>query len=125
MKILVIEDNEQNLYLVRFLLESRGHVITEARDGLRGVAAAKKATPDLVLLDIQLPEMDGHEVARALRKIPALATVPVVAVTSYAQEGDRLQALEAGCDSYIEKPINPDTFAEQVESAAAAGRRKE
>lgn len=124
MNVLVIEDNEQNLYLVRFLLEARGHRIREARTGPDGIAAAEAAIPDIVLLDIQLPLMDGYAVASALRANPALDAVPIVAVTSYAMNNDRVQALAAGCDAYIEKPIDPDTFAEQVE-AAAAGRGKQ
>lgn len=125
MIVLVIEDNEQNLYLVRFLLEARGHRIVEARSGPEGIAAAQAAAPDLILLDIQLPQMDGHAVARALRGNPALDAVPIVAVTSYAMNGDRVNALAAGCDAYIEKPIDPDTFVTQVEAAAASGRRRQ
>jgi CheY-like chemotaxis protein len=122
MNVLVIEDNEQNLYLVRFLLEARGHRVAEARDGPEGIAAARAATPDIILLDIQLPQMDGYAVARTLRAMPALDAVPIVAVTSYAMNGDWVKALASGCDAYIEKPIDPDTFAAEV--AAAAGRRK-
>jgi len=125
MNILVIEDNEQNLYLVRFLLEAHGHQISETRNGPAGIAAAQTAPPDLILLDIQLPQMDGYAVARALRENPALAAVPIVAVTSYAMNGDRLLALAAGCDAYIEKPIDPDSFVTQVEVAAAAGRTQQ
>ena len=126
MNILVIEDNEQNLYLVRFLLEARGHLISEARSGPEGIAAARAAPPDLILLDIQLPQMDGYAVARVLRQIPVFDAVPIVAVTSYALTGDRAKALAAGCDGYVEKSINPQTFVAEVEAAAAAGRgRKE
>lgn len=123
MNILSIEDNEQNLYLVRFLLEARGHQVSEARSGPAGIAAAQTRPPELILLDIQLPEMDGYAVARALRGNPALAAVPIVAVTSYALDGDRHRALTAGCDAYIEKPIDPDSFGAEVEAAAAVGRR--
>jgi CheY-like chemotaxis protein len=123
MNILVIEDNEQNLYLVRFLLEAHGHAISEARNGPDGIAAAQVAPPDLVLLDIQLPQMDGYAVARALRANPVLDAVPIIAVTSYAMNGDRVDALSAGCDAYIEKPINPDTFPAQVMAVAASGRK--
>lgn len=125
MNILVIEDNEQNQYLVRFLLEARGHHIREARNGQEGIAAACAAVPDIILLDIQLPQMNGCEVAQGLRNNPAFDAVPIVAVTSYAMNGDRQNALAAGCDAYIEKPIDPETFAIQVETAAAAGRRKQ
>lgn len=123
MNILVIEDNEQNLYLVRFLLEARGHVLREARNGADGIAAAGATTPDLILLDIQLPQMDGYAVARALRQNPTLDAVPIVAVTSYAMHNDRISAMAAGCDAYIEKPLNPDSFGSEVEAAAAKGRK--
>ncbi len=113
--ILVIEDNERNLYLVQFLLEQAGFSVLSARDGQSGVARATESTPALILLDIQLPEMDGYAVARALRKVTALSQVPIVAVTSYAMAGDRERALGAGCNGYLEKPIDPDTFVSQLE----------
>ncbi|MBK7903463.1 MAG: response regulator [Proteobacteria bacterium] len=122
MNVLVIEDNEQGLYLVRLLLESRGHQVFGARDGPEGIAAAQESAPDVILLDIQLPHMDGHAVARALRALPSLNSVPIIAVTSYAMGGDRAEALAAGCDAYIEKPIDPDTFVTQVERVVSAGR---
>lgn len=112
--ILIIEDNEQNLYLVTFILEAGGHVVTAARDGLQGIKLAEETKPELILLDIQLPVMDGYAVAGALRRIPALARTPIVAVTSYAMGGDRERILAAGCNGYLEKPINPDTFLAQV-----------
>ena len=88
-KILVIEDNEQNLYLVTFLLECYGLEIIPARTGPQGLALASHVRPDLILLDLQLPGMDGYEVARQLKLIQSMADVPIVAVTSYAMEGDR------------------------------------
>ena len=109
-KVLVIEDNEQNLYLVTFLLERYGLEIIPARTGPQGLALADHVRPDLILLDIQLPGMDGYEVARRLKQNPLLVDVPIVAVTSYAMEGDREKGLLAGCVGYIEKPINPETF---------------
>lgn len=112
--ILVIEDNEQNMYLMRFLLEKHGYAVREAWDGPAGVAAAQTARPDAILLDIQLPGMDGYAVAAALRADAALAAVPIIAVTSYAMPGDREKVLAAGATAYIEKPINPDTFVEQI-----------
>ncbi|MFA5322252.1 MAG: response regulator [Smithella sp.] len=112
--VLVIEDNEQNLYLMRFLLEKNGFTVEEATDGERGVEMAKKLKPHLILLDIQLPKMDGYAVARELRKNGELTNTPIVAVTSYAMVGDRERALEAGADGYIEKPIDPERFIEQI-----------
>ena len=114
-KILVIEDNEQNLYLVTFILEKHGYEVIQARDGQEGIDLADRTNPDLILLDIQLPLMDGYAVARALRSNPALTEVPIVAVTSYAMAGDREQILAVGCTGYIEKPINPSTFMAEVE----------
>ena len=114
-RILVIEDNEQNLYLVKFILEKNGYEVCEARDGREGIEMAEKIKPDLILLDIQLPVMDGYAVARTLRTKPDLAKVPIVAVTSYAMAGDREKTIAAGCNGYIEKPINPDIFMQQVE----------
>jgi CheY-like chemotaxis protein len=113
--ILLIEDNEQNLYLATFLLKQNGFDVIPARSGPEGIEQAAKVRPDLIILDIQLPQMDGYAVARALRQNPALKDVPIVAVTSYAMAGDRERALEAGCNGYIEKPINPDTFKSEIE----------
>jgi two-component system cell cycle response regulator DivK len=114
-KILVIEDNEQNLYLVTFILEAHGYEVVPARDGREGITCAARVHPALILLDIQLPKMDGYAVAQELKSNPELSDVPVVAVTSYAMAGDRERILAAGCTGYIEKPINPDTFMAQVE----------
>ncbi len=114
-KILVIEDNEQNLYLTTFILEKHGYEVVQARDGRQGIELATQVDPTLILLDIQLPVMDGYAVARELRSNPALARVPIVAVTSYAMAGDRERVLAAGCAGYIEKPINPDTFMAELE----------
>ena len=113
-KILLIEDNEQNLYLVTFILQRNGHEIIQARNGETGIALAAEALPDLILLDIQLPGMDGYTVAEELRKNQQIASIPIIAVTSYAMTGDRERILETGCTSYIEKPINPDTFYSEV-----------
>jgi CheY-like chemotaxis protein len=114
-KVLYIEDNEQNRYLVTYILEKHGYEVHAALDGQEGIEKAAAVRPDLILLDIQLPRMDGYTVARQLRKNPDLAGIPMVAVTSYAMAGDRDKALAAGCNGYIEKPINPDTFIQQVE----------
>ncbi|MFH0789359.1 MAG: response regulator [Pseudomonadota bacterium] len=114
-KILVIEDNEQNLYLVKFILEKHGYEVFEARDGQEGINLAVSINPDLIILDIQLPVMDGYTVARQIRRNAELAQVPIIAVTSYAMVGDREKTIEAGCNGYIEKPINPETFIQQVE----------
>lgn len=122
-KVLVIEDNEQNLYLVRFILERNGYEVFAAPDGRSGIETASSLRPDLILLDIQLPEMDGYTVARNLRQDPALANTPIIAVTSYAMVGDREKVMEAGCDGYIEKPIDPDLFVSQIERHLPGGER--
>ena len=113
-RILIIEDNEQNLYLETFILQKNGHEVLQASHGEAGIVLAAQTLPDLILLDIQLPGMDGYTVAEKLRKNPAIAQKPIIAVTSYALPGDRERILEAGCTSYIEKPINPDTFHMEV-----------
>lgn len=114
-KILVIEDNEQNLYLMTFILEKHGYEVVQAHDGREGVDLARQLKPSLILLDIQLPIMDGYAVARELRSNSVLVDVPIVAVTSYAMAGDRERVLEAGCTGYIEKPIHPETFVAEME----------
>lgn len=112
--ILLIEDNEQNSYLTTFLLETHGFNVTTAPDGAIGIDTAEKILPDLILLDIQLPLMDGYAVAKALREIDSLKPTPIIAVTSYAMVGDREKCLAAGCTGYIEKPINPETFVTEI-----------
>lgn len=114
-RILLIEDNEQNRYMLTFLLEQHGHEVVCAVSGSLGLELAARVRPDLILLDIQLPGMDGYAVARALKGDPALKSIPVVAVTSYAMVGDREKVMAAGAEGYIEKPINPDTFVGEVE----------
>ncbi len=112
--VLIIEDNVENRYLATFLLEHHGFTVVAAPDGPQGIALAATLLPDLVLLDIQLPGMDGYSVARALRKMQSLRATPIIAVTSYAMAGDRDKALAAGCDGYIEKPIDPETFVPEI-----------
>lgn len=115
-QLLLIEDNEQNRYLVTYLMQARGWEVMYAEDGLSAIGAAEELNPALILLDIQLPGMDGYEVARELRHRPSLADTPIIAVTSYAMPGDRERCLDAGCTGYIEKPINPGTFADEIEA---------
>jgi two-component system, cell cycle response regulator DivK len=114
-EILLIEDNEQNRYLVTFLLEKHGYTVIPAFDGPMGIELAGRILPQLILLDIQLPTMDGYAVARELRRNTVLQNASIVAVTSYAMQGDREKAMAAGCNGYIEKPINPETFVSEIE----------
>jgi two-component system cell cycle response regulator DivK len=123
MRILLIEDNENNRYLLSYLLKARGWEVLHAADGAAGLSMAAECDPALILLDIQLPVMDGHEVARRLKAAPSLAHIPIMAVTSYAMQGDRHAALAAGCEGYMEKPIDPDTFVDEVESLLPPARR--
>ena len=113
-KILVIEDNEQNQYLVSFLLEKNGYQVIVAQDGLEGISKAKEEKPDLILVDIKLPVMDGYEVTRQLRDLSDFKNIPIIALTAYAMKGDEEKTLEAGCDGYIPKPIIPEEFIKLV-----------
>ena len=112
--ILVVEDNERNLKLVRDVLEYAGYDVRVARTGEDGITLAVSEPPDLVLMDLQLPGIDGMEALRRLRESPATAGIPVVAVTAQAMKQDRERALEAGFIGYIEKPISVRAFPDQV-----------
>ena len=106
-KILVVEDTEDNRQILRDLLGMAGYTVVEAQNGAEGVAMAAEHKPDLILMDIQMPVMDGYEATRRIKAEPALKTIPIVAVTSYALSGDEEKAREAGCDAYIAKPYSP------------------
>jgi len=106
-RILAIEDHEENRRLLRDLLTSVGYEMIEAITGEEGLTLAATHLPDLILMDIQLPGLDGYEVTRRLKANPALRHIPVIAVTSYALSGDEVKALEAGCDAYVTKPFDP------------------
>jgi len=112
--LLINEDNAENFYLMRFLLEKNGFTIVGADNGPDGIMQALSLHPQAILLDIQLPGMDGYAVATELKRHEELAGIPIIAVTSYAMVGDREQALAAGANGYIEKPIDPDTFVAQI-----------
>jgi len=114
-RILVIEDDETNMYLIGFILRKNGYEVIEARTGEEGVELAIREKPDLVLMDIQLPDIDGLEATKRIRESEADGKIPIIALTSYAMTGDREKALAAGCTGYIEKPINPDTFIGEIE----------
>jgi CheY-like chemotaxis protein len=113
-KILVIEDNEQNMYLCTFILKNHNHTVLQAYDGHAGIDMAQREMPDLIILDIQLPGLDGYAVAQVLKSNSQTRLIPVVAVTSFAMAGDRERVIAAGCEGYIEKPINPDTFMHEI-----------
>lgn len=103
------------MYMLTYLLESNNYEVFQSFSGRDGIVLANKCQPDAILLDIQLPEMDGYSVARELRKNKNLAAIPIIVVTSYAMPGDKEKAFEAGATGYIEKPIDPDTFIPQME----------
>lgn len=115
-KILIVEDDTQSLYMLTFLLESNNYEVIQANNGADGIVKAKKNHPDAIILDIQLPEMDGYKVTRELRISDEVKNIPIIVVTSFAMIGDRNKAIEAGASGYIEKPINPDTFISQMEA---------
>src|SRR5918997_508219 len=106
-RVLLIEDTEDNRQIVRDLLEPVGYELFEAHDGAEGLAKAAECKPDLILMDIQLPVLDGYETTRRPKADPALKHIPVIAVTSYALSGDEAKTRAAGCDGYIAKPFSP------------------
>jgi two-component system cell cycle response regulator DivK len=114
LKAVLIEDNENNRYLLTLLMEHAGFEVVVAADGKSGIDIARREGPDIILLDIQMPEMDGYEVATALKKDPVLARIPIVGVSSFAMPGDRDRAMRTGFAGYIEKPVDPERFAQSV-----------
>ena len=120
--ILLVEDNERNLKLLRDVLDYAGYDVRVARTAEDGITLALSEPPDLVLMDLQLPGMDGMEALRRLRESPRTADIPVVAVTAQAMKHDRERALEAGFDGYIEKPISVRVFPDQVRSFLSGGQ---
>jgi two-component system cell cycle response regulator DivK len=113
-KALLVEDNENNRYLAQFLLEREGFAVVIAVNGNQALEAARSDKPDLVLMDIQMPEMDGYQTAERFKSDPTLIDIPLVGVSSFVMPGDRERALQVGFVGYVEKPINPDTFAREV-----------
>lgn len=112
--ILYIEDNPENRLLVKRVLEAEGYSVLEASDGPSGLEVAIQSRPDLILLDICLPEIDGYDLARRFRDTPGLQGVPILAITANVMKGDRERTLAAGCDGYIQKPIDVDRLPGQV-----------
>jgi two-component system, cell cycle response regulator DivK len=106
-RILVVEDQEDNRQILRDLLTSAGYEMSEAGDGQEALVQVGKTRPDLILMDIQLPIMDGYEATRRIKSDPKTKAIPIVVVTSYALSGDEAKAREAGCDAYVTKPYSP------------------
>lgn len=114
-KVMIVEDNELNMKLFHDLLESRGYDIIETRDGMEALKMARAERPDLILMDIQLPEVSGLEVTKWIKEDDDLKAIPIVAVTAFAMKGDEEKIREGGCEAYIAKPISVQTFLETVE----------
>jgi len=114
LRILVIEDNEANLELMVYLLRAMGYEPLSAEDGLSGLALARDLVPDLVLCDINMPGMNGFEVATELRADVRTRQIPIIAITAFAMVGDRERILASGFDMYLSKPIQPETFVDQI-----------
>ena len=112
--ILYIEDNPDNRVLVRRILTVHGYRLLEAEHASRALEILQNEIPDLILMDINMPEMDGYTLTAKLRRIPRLATIPVIALTANVMKGDRERTLEAGCDGYIQKPVDIDAFPDQI-----------
>ena len=106
-RILVVEDQEDNRRILRDLLTSAGYEVIEAVTGEEGVSSAESHRPDLILMDLQLPVLDGYEATRRIKANPALSQIPIIAVSSYALNGDDIKAFDAGCEAYISKPFSP------------------
>jgi two-component system, cell cycle response regulator DivK len=109
-RILLVEDNYDNFEMVRFLLERADYAVVGARNGREAVTAAREHKPDVILMDLSLPEMDGWEAAREIKNDPTIAGIPLIALTAHTLPGDRQKAMEAGFDNYISKPINVPAF---------------
>ena len=119
--VLLVEDNEVNRYLVRFVLEKGGLRVVTAANGREAIELARRERPDLILMDIQMPVMDGYEATLQLKADPELRAIPVVALTAYAMPHEREQAMAAGCAGHIEKPIDTGTFVAQIEAFLPRG----
>jgi CheY-like chemotaxis protein len=119
-RVLVVEDQDENLDLMVYLLTAFGHETLVARDGAEGLAVAAQTRPDLIVMDLQMPVMDGYEAAARLKADPGLARIPLVAVTAYAMVGDQERILQRGFDGYLTKPIDPEVFVSELERHLAS-----
>jgi len=120
--VLLVEDNEDNRTVYRTILEHFGYKVTEARNGEDGVKMAREEHPDLILMDISIPLIDGWEATRILKKDPATSSIPIIALTAHALATDRAKAQEVGCDGYLAKPCEPRRVVAEVERFIGAGR---
>jgi CheY-like chemotaxis protein len=122
MKILYVEDNDDNIYMLKNRLTRAGHTVVIATDGAQGVAMAASEQPDLILLDLSLPEVDGWEAARRIKAGAQTSGIPIIALTAHAMPGDREKALAAGCDDFDTKPVELKRLLEKISALAPAGR---
>jgi two-component system cell cycle response regulator DivK len=120
-RILYVEDNEDNVYMLRHRLERKGIEVIVATDGEAGIAAAERERPDLILMDLSLPVIDGWEAARRLKSAPATRAIPIIALSAHAMAGDRERALAAGCDDYDTKPVNLKGLLAKIEALLPRG----
>jgi len=120
--VLIVDDNEANLQTLHDYMASHGYMVTLARDGFEALAHIAKVKPDIVLMDIQMPVMDGFEAIRQLRQLPDHADTPVIAVTALAMQGDRERCLAAGANEYVIKPVRLAELSEKIDQLIAAGR---
>lgn len=123
-RILLVEDNPMNRRVSEFLLKAQGYIVDEARDGQEALEKVKSRLPDLILMDLQLPGLDGFAATRIIKQDDETKKIPIVALTAYAMSGDAERALEAGCDGYITKPIDPDEFHKVIASYLKPASRK-
>lgn len=113
-KVLVVDDDKKNRYLVSFLLEKEGFEVIMATNGFEGIEAAQKQQVDLIIMDVKMPKMDGHETTRRIRRLKGYKSIPIIALTSYAMAEDKEKAIKAGCTGYMSKPITPETFIDEI-----------
>jgi CheY-like chemotaxis protein len=121
-KVLLVEDNEDNLVVYRTILEHVGFAVVEARDGEEGVARARSERPDIILMDISIPKLDGWAATEQLKADGDTAAIPIIALTAHALEEDRIKAIRAGCDGYLAKPVEPRRVVEEVEKFIGPAR---
>ncbi|MDO9557966.1 MAG: response regulator [Coriobacteriia bacterium] len=113
-KILLVEDNPQNRYLVTFLLEKNGFEVVSAEDGERAIALVEEQRPDLILMDVQLPKLDGYEATRRIKADERFKDIPMIALTAHSMKGDRGKALAAGCNDYVTKPVDAEGLLQRI-----------
>ena len=118
-KILLVEDNPQNRHLVTFLLEKNGYKVVSAEDGEEAISVVEAESPDLILMDVQLPKLDGYEATRRIKADERFKKIPLVALTAHSMKGDRGKALAAGCDDYITKPVDAEGLLSRIRELLA------